>query len=200
MDRRIIKILQSKHVVSLSELIKIVGHKTGVYRLVENGELQKVSPDGMGYFCLPTIDEGTAQFAVVKYYFLQCVVSGVTALSLYDLSLDYIGKISVDIPKTMNLKNELMDVHRVVPRKITHVEERSFETKGIPFGVRIYSPERALFEAHKYYKGLDSFFYAIRKYSKIYLDREKPEKQFEQILAVNSKLGREILNLIQMEL
>ncbi|MEZ4743639.1 MAG: hypothetical protein R3B45_14535 [Bdellovibrionota bacterium] len=200
MDKRISNLLKARHVISLPELVEIVGHKTGVYRLVDKGELQKVSPDGMGYFCLPTVDEGTAYFAIVKHYYPQCVVSGPTVLSLYDLGLDYINKIDVDIPNSMNLKNDLMNVHRVVPRKITNVEERSFESKGIPFDIRVYSPERTLFEAYRYYKGLDSYFYAIRKFAEFYLDRENPGKQFNLILKINKKMGQEILNLLQMEI
>lgn len=190
--------LDKNFVASLTELIKLVGHKTGVYRLVEAGEIAKVHPDGLGYFCLPEVEEGTAHFAIVKKYYPQCVISGKTALALYDLGLDYIDKIEVDIPKSQSLRNELLDVHRVVERKITSVIEKSFDHKGIPFKVKIYSPERTLFEAYKYNKGLDSYFYTINQYKKIYLNKDFPGDQFTEILKYNKKIGQDILNLLQV--
>jgi len=193
------KYLEKNFVISLSELVELVGHKTGVYRLVEAGKITKVYPDGLGYFCLPELEEGVAHFAIVKKYYPQCVISGKTALSLYDLGQDYIDKIEVDIPKGQNLKNELLNVHRVVKKKITSIIERSFPHKGIPFKIKIYSPERTLFEAYKYYKGLDSYFYAIKYYKRNYLNNETPGDQFNEILRFNKKSGQEILSLLQME-
>ena len=96
-----------------------------VYRLEQLGKIKKVYPDGLGYFTLPETKEGTAHFAIVNEYYPQCVISGKTALSLYGLSLDYIGRIDVDIPNKTNLVNELLNVHRVTDSKINHVEERS---------------------------------------------------------------------------
>lgn len=193
-----ISLLQKQFVIRLDEATKILGNEKAVYRLVDKGELVKVLPDGLGLFTLPEIEEGTAQFAAVAKYYKQCVVSGKTALSLYDLSLDYIREIDVDISNKTNLLNDLLNVHRVVDSKICSVIEKRFEDKGIPFEIRIYSPERVLFEAYKYYKGTDSYLYALSKYRELHLDKANPGIQFDSILKINRKVGHEMINLLQM--
>lgn len=192
------KTLERDIVISLKEGANLLGNDKALYRLVEKGQLSKVYPSGLGYFTLPNIEEGTAQFAIVKKYYSECVISGKTALSLYGLSLDYITKIDVDISNKGNLANELLNVHRVVDSKINNVVERSFIDKGVPFLVKIYSPERVLFEAYKYYKGLDSYFYCIKQYRKQYLNLESPGEQFNTILKINKKIGRSIIDLLMM--
>ena len=196
----LIDILHKDYVVSLDEGTKILGNDKAIYRLVEKGKLVKVHPKGLGYFSLPDVEEGMAHFAVVKKYYPQCIVSGKTALSLYGLSLDYINKIDVDISRDTNLSNELLNVHRVVDSKINNVVERSFDDQGIPFSINIYSPERCLFEAHKYYKGLDSYFHCMKEYQSKYLSKEAPGEQFDTILKINKNIGREIIDLLMMEI
>jgi len=190
--------LKDQLVIGLEDALKILGNDKAVYRLVKKGSLRKVHPNGLGYFTLPEIEEGTAQFAIIKNYYPQCVISGKTALSLYGLSLDYISEIDVDISNKTNLANELLSVHRVVDSKINNIIERSFDNKGIPFQIRIYSPERVLFEAHKYYKGLDSYFYCMKQYKKLYLNTSEPGNQYDTILKFNKKIGREIIDLLMM--
>jgi predicted transcriptional regulator of viral defense system len=192
-------ILKKDYVISLEDGVKLLGNDKALYRLVEKGVLKKVEPKGLGYFCFPELEEGVAHFAIINKYYPMCVVSGKTALSLYGLGLDYISKIDVDIPNKTNLLNEMLNVHRVVEAKINGVVERSFEDKGVPFKIKIYSPERCLFEARKYYKGLDSYFYALKTYRDKYLDKAKPGEQFDIILRVNKKTGREIIDLLMME-
>ncbi len=192
------EILKKDLVISLVDVVKLLRNDKAVYRLVEKGELTKVEPNGLGYFCLPGVEEGSAHFAIIRKYYPQCIISGKTALSLYGMSLDYIGKIDVDISNKTSLGNELLNVHRVVESKITNVEERSFEDKGIDFKIKIYSPERCLFEAYKYYKGLDSFFYSLKQYKKKYLNKSSPGDQFDTLMKINKKIGREILDLLMM--
>jgi hypothetical protein len=194
----LINILKAQKVISLSDATKVLGNNMAVYRLVDKGEIIKVYPDGLGYFSLPDLEEGEAHFAIVSKYYSKCVVSGKTALSLYDLSLDYISSIDVDIPKTTNLSNELLNVHRVVETKINNVIERSFDNKGVPFKIKIYSPERTLHEAYKYYNGTDSFYYAIKQYRKLYLNTDMPGKQYDTILQIGKTAGREIMKLLAM--
>jgi len=193
------KILKKDLVISLEEGIEVLGNDKAVYRMVDEGKLSHIHPKGLGYFSLPEVEEGTAHFAILKKYYAQCVVSGKTALSLYGLSLDYIDKIDVDISRNTNLANELLNVHRVVDSKINNVVEKSFDDKGIPFEIKIYSPERCLFEAYKYYKGLDSYFYALKEYRSKFLSAKNPGEQFDIILKINRKIGREIIDLLMME-
>ena len=194
----LIKNLNNHIVISLVDAEELLGNDKAVYRLVDKGILKKVHSNGLGYFTLPEVEEGTAQFAIIIKYYPQCVISGKTALSLYDLSLDYIDEIDVDISNKTNLANELLSVHRVVDTKINNVIERSFENKGISFNIKIYSPERLLFEAYKYYKGLDSYFYCMKQYKKLYLNQSEPGIQYDTILKINKKIGREIIDLLMM--
>lgn len=192
------KILKNDLVLSLEDGVKLLGNDKAVYKLVEKGELKKVEPNGLGYFTLPNIEEGTAHFAIINKYYPECVISGKTALSLYGLGLDYISEIDVDISNETNLSNKLLSVHRVVNSKINNVIERSFEDRGVPFSIRIYSPERCLFEAYKYYKGLESYFYCLNEYKQKYLNKVTPGEQFDIILKINKKKGREIIDLLMM--
>jgi hypothetical protein len=193
------EILKKDRVISLKDASKILGNKMAVYRLEQKKMIRKVHPDGLGYFSLPETEEGEAQFAIVAKYYPQCVVSGPTALSLYGLSQDYISEIDVDIPRTTNLSNDLLNVHRVLESKINNVVFRSFESRGVPFEIKIYSPERALHEAYKYYKGLDSFYYAIKKYRLFFLNLVTPGDQYGEILEINKTSGPEILSFLKME-
>ena len=152
MINNLINTLKKDLVISAKEAALIVGDRQKVYRLAEKGEIAQVYPKGLGYFCLPETEEGEAHFAIISKYYPDCVISGHTALSLYGLADEYIGEIDVDIPKTTNLKNALLNVHRVSPNKLDGIIKRSFEEKGIPFKVKIYSPERVLLEAYKYYR------------------------------------------------
>jgi len=192
------KTLGADLVISLEDSIKILGNDKAVYRLVDKGEIKKTGPNGLGYFTLPNIEEGEANFAIINKYYPQCIVSGKTALALYGLSLDYISAIDVDISNKTNLSNELLNVHRITDSKINNVIEKSFEDRGVPFKIRIYSPERCLFEAFKYYKGLDSYFYCMKEYRDRYLNRSSPGEQFDKILKINKKIGREIIDLLMM--
>ena len=192
------KILRSDLVISLEDGVQILGNDRAVYKLVEVGGLKKVGPNGLGYFSLPEVEEGTAYFAIINKYYPQCVISGKTALSLYRLSLDYIKKIDVDVSNKTNISNELLNVHRVVSSKINNIIKRSFKDSGIPFKIKIYSPERCLFEAYKYDKGLDSYFHCLKKYQEIYLNKDNPGDQFDIILKINKKIGREIIDLLIM--
>lgn len=193
------KILEKDFVISLEDGVKLLGNDKALYRLVEKEVLRKVEPNGLGYFTLPEVEEGTAHFAIINKYYPQCIVSGKTAMSLYGLGLDYISKIDVDISNKTNLSNELLNVHRIVDAKMNGVVERSFDDHGVPFKIKIYSPERCLFEAYKYYKGLDSYFYALKEYRNKYLNQAKPGEQFDTILKINKKMGREILDLLMMD-
>jgi len=85
--RDVIKNLNNHIVISLVDAEELLGNDKAVYRLVDKGILKKVHSNGLGYFTLPEVEEGTAQFAIIKKYYPQCVISGKTALSLYDLIL-----------------------------------------------------------------------------------------------------------------
>lgn len=195
----ILDILKKELVISLKEAVMLLGNKMAVYRLVEKGEISKVHPFGLGFFTLPSIDDGVVHFAVVAKYYPDCVVSGKTAMSLYGLGQDYIDKIDVDLPSTLNISNELLNVHRIVKSKINNVIKRDFKEKGINFNIKIYSPERVLHELYKYSKGTDAFYRGIKEYRRSYLNIDLPGEQYNVILSINKKIGQEIVNYLLMD-
>jgi hypothetical protein len=140
-----------------------------------------------------------AHYAIIARYYGHCVVSGPTALSLYGLADEYIDKIDVDIANTTNLKNALLNVHRVAPSKLEGITQQSFVTRGIPFKIKIYTPERSLHEAYKYYRLSDSFYRALKRYRRSYLNAKNPAKQYDEILHFDNKAGSIIINFLKME-
>ncbi|MDH4467510.1 MAG: hypothetical protein QE271_05580 [Bacteriovoracaceae bacterium] len=197
MDEKIKKILNKQKVISLADATKVLGNSKKVYRLVEAQMLKQVHPKGMGLFTLLDIEEGEAQFAAVTKYFPQCVISGITALSLYRLGDDFIREIHVDIPNSTNITNTLIRAHRVHPKKIFDVELRAFP--NVPIKIKIYSPERTLFEAYKQGDSSETYYKAIKKYRRFFLDKKKPAVQYEKIRRVDEILGVRILRDIIME-
>ena len=194
--RELKSILEKELVISAKDASTVLGDRKRVYALQDKGDLKRC---GTGLYTLPGIEEGTAQFAALNKYFPKCVVSGVTALSLCGLGQEYLDKIHVDIPNTTNLSNSLLEVHRVTAKRISHVENRKFEEKGIPFKIKVYSPERTLFEAYKYYGvGTDAFIRAIKNYRNLYLNKKSPGKQYDVILSIDKEVGRELVNFLSM--
>lgn len=189
----IIQRLKKEKVLSLNEASEILGNHMAVYRLAKKGDILQVQPEGLGFFTLPDFEDGEVHFSILKKYYPKCVVSGKTALSLHNLSLDYIDKIDVDIPNTTNLSNSLFEVHRVSEKKISHVVEKAFPEQGVPFEIKIYSQERSLFEAHKYFKGSESYYKAIKEFYNIHLNKSAPGNQFDIILKIHKKIGQEII-------
>jgi predicted transcriptional regulator of viral defense system len=189
--------LKKNLVVSAQEAGAMLNSQRQVYRLAERGEIQRIGPLGSGYYSLPQIEEGDAMFIVLSRYYPECVVSGETCLSLYQLGQAYIQKIDVDIPNTTDLKNSLLKVHRIHPRKIFNIEMRKFESLPVP--IKIYTPERALYEAYKYSDQSEIYFRAIKKYRSHYLDKLHPGNQYDKISKIDKKLKSRILRDMIME-
>ena len=183
--------------VSAKEAATMVSGQRQVFRLKEKGEIQSIGPIGSGYYSLPEVDEGDAMFVVLSRYYPQCVVSGETCHSLYHLGQAYIRKIDVDIPNTTSLKNSLLKVHRVHPRKIFDVEMRKFES--LPVAVKVYSPERALYEAYKYSDQSEIYFRALKRYRSHFLSKKNPGDQYDLINKIDQKLNSRILRDLIME-
>jgi len=189
--------LQEFKVIDLKDAGVILGNKMKVYHLVKINKLKQVHPKGIGLYTLPNIDDGEAQFSALSKYFPRCVVSGKTALSLYNLADEYIKEIHVDIPNTTNLKNDLFEVSRVHPNKIFDVEERTFE--GVPIKIKIYSPERCLYEAYKYGDRSELYLRALKRYRQNYLSIGKEANQYKKIKEIDEKLKSKVLRDLIME-
>ena len=127
-EKLLIKALRDSLVISAKDATKILGKRSDVYKLQEQGVISKVYPSGLGFFSLPDMDEDNAHYAILAKYYKKCVVSGRTALLLYELGEDYIDNIDVDIPNTTNLETSIFNIHRVVPSMINSVEKRSFNS------------------------------------------------------------------------
>lgn len=196
---KITKILQKDFVINTKEAAEILGNRREVYRLADRGDLIYLE-DGrnLGLFTLPSTTEEEASFAAISKYYPDCVVSGKTCLSLHGLSDDYIGPIDVDIPYPMNLKNRLLKAHRIQPEKINGVITRKFEDRNIKTPIKIYTPERALHEANKYYGRTDAFYRAIKRYENNFLNRKEPGEQYDQILSFGKTTGQQLIQFFAL--
>jgi hypothetical protein len=177
----------------------ILGHRMGVYRLAQRGIIVPIDDaKNLGLFTLPNIGPFEASFAALSKYYPDCVVSGPTCLSIHGLTDDYIGKIHVDIAHPKDLKNDLFSVHRVKRENINNVVNKSFKDQSIIKKIKIYSPERSLHEAYKYFYGTDIFYKAIVRYRKNYLNRASPGAQYDTILKVNPVSGSKTVELLSL--
>lgn len=198
-SRKLINILKKDFVVSAKDAELILGKRSDVYKLEKQGIINKVYPNGLGFFSLPGLSEDNAHYAILSKYYKKCVVSGKTALLLYELGEDYINTIDVDIPNTTNLETSIFNIHRVSPSMINSVVKKCFKENGVPVEIKIYSPERTLHEAYKYYgKGTDAFIRAIKRYRGKYLNKRNPGEQYDKILKINKKVGIAIVELLRM--
>lgn len=198
-NKKLINILKKDFVISARDAELVLGKRSDVYKLEKQGIISKVYPNGLGFFSLPGLNEDNAHYAILSKYYKKCVVSGKTALLLYELGEDYIDTIDVDIPNTTNLETSIFNIHRVSPKMINCVVRKSFKDTGVPIEINIYSTERTLHEAYKYYgKGTDSFIRAIKRYRGKYLDKSSPGEQYDKILKINKKVGMAIVELLRM--
>ena len=134
------KIVKKNLVISAQEALSFLPNRTALQRLHQS---QKINHLGGGFYSSSECDELTALLAVVSKYYPHCIISGATALTLYELSDYCIDLIDVDILNTTNLKNSLLNVHRVASKRITGVSIKEFN--GLE--IMIYNLERSLIEA-----------------------------------------------------
>jgi len=173
-------------VYSSRELVKILGHRTAIRRLVDADELM---PIGSGFYSTPVLDPAIAQVHIVARYYRKAVISGISALIIHRLSDEKLDKVTVDIPKETKLVNRLLDVRRVAKSRligITHMEY-----SGEP--IRIYDVERSLCDAYRIDRAA-LFFKALKRYMHEY--KPNPEK----IAKYDKALGTKVLPALQQEL
>ncbi|OUR95753.1 hypothetical protein A9Q84_14725 [Halobacteriovorax marinus] len=191
--------LEIEVVMSTKDAMSLVGSRSKLYRMVDTGEIRKVEPSGLGFFTLDKYSDEECHFIILSKYYPKCVVSGMTALRLYELGDDYFDLIDVDILNTTNLTTSIFNVNRVSKSQYTEIVEREFPDFGINRKIQIYSPERVLFEAYKYYgEGSDSFIRALKRYRSKYLDIKRPSTQYDQIMSINKKVGGIIIQVLKV--
>lgn len=201
----LIQKLKEKLVMSVKDAVEILGNRSAFYRLAKKGEIVPVEEgENLGLFTLPEVSPEESSFAALSYYsgFQACICAGSTAASIYGLTDDYIDKIEIDIPYPNDMKNSLFEVHRVNPKKIEdddNIIERAFPEKNIKIPVKIYSPEKTLHEILKYHGKSETFFKAIKRYHKKFLDRQNPGPQYDKILKIDKKKGEIIVDFLRMQ-
>lgn len=131
----------NESVYRTSELIELLG-KRGIEEALKNDELYRLE---RGYYTTPNIpaDMNGYFYAASKYY-PEAVVSKNSALFYYGLSEHMPEKIDLDVPRESKHRpgNPLFDFHRISDSKIFNV----VVVKIRDLNLKIYSPERALFE------------------------------------------------------
>ncbi|MBI4405176.1 MAG: type IV toxin-antitoxin system AbiEi family antitoxin domain-containing protein [Deltaproteobacteria bacterium] len=177
---------QGSGVFSSRELVKLLGHRMAIQRLVQADELL---PLGSGFYSTPKVDPAVAQIHIVARFYPRAVISGVSALIIHRLSDEKLDKATVDIPKETKLANRLLNVRRVAKSRFVGVVRMDY------FGqkIRIYDPERSLCDAYRIDRGA-LFFKALKRYMREY--SPNPEK----IARYDKRLGTKVLPALQQEL
>ena len=186
-EARIKKMMeQEAGIYSSRELVKLLGHRMAIQRLVE---ADKLLPLGSGYYSTPKVDPSVAQIHVVVRFYPKAVISGVSALIVHGLSDEKLDKVTVDIPKTTKLSNKLLDVRRVAKSRFVGTIRMDY------FGqqIRIYDLERSLCDAYRIDRGA-LFFKALKRYLR--QDSPNPDK----IAKYDKILGTKVLQALQQEL
>ncbi len=172
------KKLPKAFVLKSKDLEQILGSRVAIKRKVEAGELQAL---GSGIYSSPSLDPLIAAALAVAKYFPKAVLSGRTALFLHKLSDHSVERLDVDIAKTTSLHNKMLEVHRVVPSRLTGISKMTLEC--LP--VRIYDLERTLCEAYRLDPAGPEFFTALKRY----LKQKDPDtlkiKKYDKALGTN---------------
>ena len=139
-------------IYSTPDLEKILGNKMAIARLTERGDLTKIM---RGYYSTSEIGYDAALYGICSKYFSEGIISNHTCLFKYNLSDYQDDKIHLDFPKEDGLKlaNEMIQFHRVKEGRLSHTT--AIKINGVT--VKIYKPERAIFEALKMEKGFGNF-------------------------------------------
>jgi hypothetical protein len=186
-EERIKRIMEDdRGIYSSRELIKLLGHRMAIQRLVEGDQLLSL---GSGFYSTPKVDPSIAQLHVVARFYPKAVISGISALIIHRLSDEKLDKVTVDIPKETRLANRLLDVRRVAKSRFIGIIRMDYFDQKI----RIYDLERSLCDAYRIDRGA-LFFKALKRYM-----REYPPNP-EKIAKYDKILGTKVLPALQQEL
>ena len=176
---------QSRGIYSSKELVKLLGHRTAIQRLVEADKLLSL---GGGFYSTPKLDPSVAQIQIIARYYPQAVISGISALIIHELSDEKLEKVTVDIPQEMKLSNRLLHARRIAKSRFFGIIQKDY------FGeqIRIYDIERALCDAYRIDRGA-LFFKALKRY----LRDCKPDAA--KIANYDKVLGTRVLTSLQQE-
>ena len=173
--KKILLKIKKQKVMPLAELVKIFGNRMEVSRKASEGLLQ---PLGNGYYASSELDPFVAALAVVAKFYPQLVISGQTALQIHGLAENYIERIDVDIERKKSLRNKMLHVHRVDPKKLVGVTRITYH--GI--SLKIYDLERTLAEAYRLDPAGPDFYKALKRYLKHGAVKTNQIANYDQIL------------------
>lgn len=184
----------SESIYKTSELIEMIG-KRGIQEALDNEEIFNFE---RGYYISSSMppDISAYLYAAAKFH-PEAIISKNTALFYYGLSEHMPERIDLDVSRDSKYRNgnSLFEFYRTVDNKIFDVVEIKIREKKL----KIYSPERALFECLYYdpkARGMRSS-YALRHFVKTY---EKSFKKVAENADLLHKLGQsgayEMLNIL----
>jgi predicted transcriptional regulator of viral defense system len=170
-------------VYTLSELIELTGSRRLAERAIEEGDLLKISH---GLYSNVSDPIREAMILLSKHY-PEAVISGSSALLYQDLSDRMDEKIHVDVPRDVHMReSRFLEFHRVSENQRVGVEEKNIA--GV--NVKIYSRERALFEAQKFSK--PALYNAVKSYVNGTVD-------YKELTRLDEIFGGEVLTLVRHE-
>ena len=181
--------IKKEKVMELAELTKIFGNRMEVSRKAREGIIQSL---GSGYYASSELDPFLAALEVVAKYYPEVVISGRTALHIHGLSQDFIEQIDVDIEREKSLRNKLLKVHRVPPKRLIGIREKNY--KGTK--IKIYDIERTLAEAYRLDPAGPDFYKALKRYIKQGIIKADHIAHYDKVLKtkVMSHLQQELAN------
>ena len=185
------QILEEKLVLKAKEIVDLGFSRMTLSRLSEVGRIQKL---GSGFYATNSIPFEEAGAIAVSKYYPDAVISNILALRLYDLALEKIYRIHIDIENTRSIRNDFVETHRVASKFITDITEINLHG----YKVKIYSKQRCLYEAYKVYGQDEELHRVIIRYIQNYKDETKREvtERLDKLFKINigGFLTQEITN------
>ena len=158
-----------------SELESVFGNHPTIIAAVQSNLIVKV---GSGFYTAPDIDANTALLITVGRFFPKAAISGISALAFHGLSNEQPNKVTVDIERTTSLRNQILQVRRVMPAFLIGIETVKFQ--GVK--IKIYDVERSLCDIYRIEKDGPIFIKAIKRYVKKYKINSVKFAKYDSIL------------------
>ena len=126
---------------------------------------------------------------VVAKYYPQAVISGISALFIYELTDEMSNEVHIDIIKTSSIRNKLVQARRVAESRLIGIMNLKYKGASL----RIYNVERTLCDAYRIDRS-QIFYSALKSYA------EKFEVNINRIAKYDKILGTKVLEHLQQEL
>lgn len=150
-------------VFSTEDLALILGHRVNIRKALDLDLVQKIT---RGFYGV-NASIGSEHFAIIQKYYPEAVVCGNSALFYQDLSDYDPGPVDLAIPREgSKLSNsDYLTFHRISSTKTSFgIEKKNIQS----FKLRIYTPERCLFEVAKHGPNSEEFKKCVVRYFKTY--------------------------------